>query len=152
MMMRAFGVLVCLTVLTAAGRPAAAAPCVADALALDRLQQSLQVELEHNRVAAGEAVRLTWQAGDAKRNFPVYLMVSFDRPVDFKGPHVTALEPGASGPFGTAWNQDHTRALVPLYKEGQGRGSFEIKVLATENVDIEWSVFGYVGSCPSFSV
>ena len=151
-MMRAFGVLVCLIALTATMRPAAAAPCVADALELDRLQQNLQVALEQNHVSAGEAVRLTWQAGETTRNFPVYLMISFDRPVDFKGPHVTALEPGASGPFGTAWNQDHTRALVPLYKEGQERGSFEIKVLATENVDIEWSVFGYVGSCPSLSV
>ncbi len=152
MKMRACGVLVCLMALTASLRPAAAAPCVADALELDRLQQSLQVQLEQNRVASGEAVRLTWQAEDTRRDFPVYLMVSFDRPVDFKGPHVTALEPGASGPFGTAWNQDHTRALVPLYKDGQERGSFEIKVLATENVDIEWSVIGYVGSCPSLKV
>lgn len=151
MMKRALGLVVCLIVLSAA-RPAAAAPCVLDALELDRLQQSLQVELEQQAVTSGEAVRLTWQAERAKRRFPVYLMVSFDRPVHFKGPHVTALEPGTSGPFGTAWNQDHTRALVPLYQEGQDRGSFEITVLASETVDIEWSVFGYVGSCPSQSV
>ena len=151
MMRRALGLVVCLIALSAAG-PAAAAPCVLDTLELDRLQASLQVELEHEAVASGEAVRLTWQADRAKRRFPVYLMVSFDRPVHFKGPHVTALEPGTSGPFGTAWNKDRTRALVPLYQEGQDHGSFEITVLARENVDIEWSVFGHVGSCPSRAV
>ena len=148
-MMRAFGVLFCLFAACAGAPAAQARPCILDTLELDRLQQSLQVALERNQVAAGDAVRLTWRAETARRNFPVYLMVSFDRPVRFRGPHVTALEPGISDPFGMAWNQDHTRALVPLYQSQTGRGSFEIKVLEPENVDIEWSVFGHVGSCPT---
>ncbi len=147
-MMKALKRAFCLAGLLAA-TPAAAAPCVLDTLELDRMQESLTVELDRNQVSAGQEVTLTWHTERAAARFPVYLVVSFDQPVELEGKHVTALNPGSRGPFGMAWNQDRTRALVPLFQGTNGQGRLAIRLVEDDSVGIEWSVVGKVGTCPS---
>lgn len=132
-----------------AATPAAATPCVIDTLELDRMQKSLTVELDRTEVGAGQEVTLTWHTERAEARFPVFLLVSFDQPVEVSGTNVTALTPGSLGPFGMAWNQNRTRALVPLFQGSKGEGRLDIRLVEEESMDIEWSVIGQLDACPS---
>lgn len=147
-MIRAFGIMGCMFVLLgSATSPAQAELCAAKTAELNRLQDSLVVKLDRKKVGTGDKVRLSWQAEPQKHDFPAFLMLSFDRPVRFSGEGFMALSPGDRAPFGITWNQDRTRAIVKLPETADGRGTLGIQLLEAENVDIEWSVMGYLPTC-----
>ena len=152
-MLRSLGFTVCLFAALSLAPEAApadpAGPCATDIQELNRLQDSLKVELNQDVAKPGDRVKLSWQAHIKKRAFPAYLVVSFDQPVAVSGDGLLALEPGARAPFGIAWNQDRTRAIVPLSGSATERGSLSIELQLTENVGIEWSVVGHMGYCAS---
>ncbi|MCP5084376.1 MAG: hypothetical protein GY948_22025 [Alphaproteobacteria bacterium] len=149
-MHKVLGVFVCVfAVLSLATEPAKASACATEIQELNRLQDSLKVELDRGVAKAGDRVKLSWQAHVRKRQFPAYLVVSFDQPVQVSGDGFMALAPGARAPFGIAWNQDRTRAIVPLSQDTTERGSLNIKLQLARNVGIEWSVVGHMSYCAS---
>ncbi|NNF78415.1 MAG: hypothetical protein HKN05_10345 [Rhizobiales bacterium] len=151
-MHKALGVFVCVfAMLSLATKPADANACATEIQELNRLQDSLKVELDREVAKAGDRVKLSWQAHARKRQFPAYLVVSFDQPVQVSGDGFMALAPGARAPFGIAWNQDRTRAIVPLSQDTTERGTLSIKLQLAQNVGIEWSVVGHVRYCTSQS-
>ena len=149
-MHKVLGVFVCaVALLGLAAKPAEADACATEIRELNRLQDSLKVELDREVAKAGDKVKLSWQAQIRKRQFPAYLVVSFDQPVQVSGDGFMALAPGARAPFGIAWNQNRTRAVVPLSQKATESGSLSIKLQMAQNVGIEWSVVGHVGYCAS---
>ncbi len=147
-MFKAIGVMGCMVALLgSASLPAKAELCAAKTEELNRLQDSLIVEIDRSTAEAGAEVVLSWQATPQKQEFPAFLMLSFDQPVRFSGEGFTALSPGARAPFGISWNQDRTRAIVPLPESSAGEGSLGIHLLDTQKVGIEWSVMGYLPTC-----
>lgn len=147
-MIKTLCVLGCLCFLMgSAAVPARAEHCAAKTAELNRLQDSLVVELDRTIVGAGDQVRLSWQAKPQKHDFPAFLMLSFDQPVRFSGDDFMALSPGDRAPFGITWNQDRTRAIVKLPETAAERGSLGVHLLEAETVGIEWSVMGYLPAC-----
>ncbi len=149
-MHKVLGVFVCfLAVMSLATEPAGAHACATEIQELNRLQDSLKIELDRDVAKSGDRVKLSWQAQIRKRQFPAYLVVSFDQPVQVSGDGFMALPPGARAPFGIAWNQDRTRAIVPLSQDTTDHGTLSIQLQFAQNVGIEWSVVGHVSFCAS---
>ncbi len=109
---------------------------------------STNISVHGDRAEAGRNIQLEWQSSRIEKNLPVYLMISFDQPVRFEGNGFYPLMPNAKAGFGIEWNNELTRAIVPLYGRGaSSKGQVIFKPLLEGNLNLEWGIAGYVRKC-----
>lgn len=131
---------------------AAAAPhggrCEAEKAAIAGLASGLSVTSETMAVEARNPVAITWRRGAPDRGVPAYLIVATDQPVRFRGEGFYALLPGAIAPFGIDVFGSSTRAIVALYgNDVPESGRIEVVPLVSGQLDVKWSLAGYVRRC-----
>lgn len=99
----------------------------------------------------GSFSKVNWKSDSNNGALPLYLMVSFDKPVRFKGDFFYPIMPGIDNPFGFDKDTDKTRAVIPLSGLRQTKhGEFEFAPLLAGTLQVQSTVFGYQRSCEKF--
>ena len=115
---------------------------------IEKVQNSVSISAKQQRQNVGETFELNWNANFSGNNLPVYLIVSTQQPVRFKGKGFYTLMPGALGPFGIVNKEANTRAIVPLFGSGVPQsGKINILPVFAGKVTIETSIIGYQRKC-----
>jgi len=105
---------------------------------LARMRDGARVALPSSGVSVGESTPVVYAVPAPPARLPVFLMMSFDRPVRFGGEGFYALMPEAQAAFGIGWAKQATRIVVPLYVAGARlEGSFEVTALTPEPMTVE---------------
>ncbi|MGE0499701.1 MAG: tetratricopeptide repeat protein [Rhizobiaceae bacterium] len=131
-------------------RPTACGPLAAQA----RKLASLAMTIEPGSRRAGEPMSLKWKFPDLflRADQPTYLVAVTPDDVRFGGRGFLALAPGARGPYGIAFGEDRSRAIVPLHTEGAQRsGEIEIVPYRAGASAIAWQVV-QISECGETSV
>lgn len=122
--------------------------CDEETASFRRIQEAISVSVDSKDARVGKSFNLTWSGAALEKSVPVYLMISFDRPVRFEGKGLYALLPDAQAAFGIEWNQDKTRAIVPFYGPGaHSSGEMSILPLLARHLTLEWSIVGFIRRC-----
>ncbi|WP_421906029.1 caspase family protein [Mameliella sp.] len=120
--------------------------CEARVEVTDRLAGETRVSLSDDSLDVGERLSIDWARPGFPEREPIFLMISFDRPVRLSGEGMYALLPGANAPFDISWNRDRTRAVIPYYGRGMAKsGQIEVEPLQFGPLQVDWAVLGHSG-------
>ncbi len=120
--------------------------CDARAAVTDRLANESTVTLQERKIGIRERFTIEWMRPGFPEREPIFLMVSFDRPVRLAGEGVYGLLPAAEGPFGIEWDSGRTRAIIPYFGRGMPKsGVIEVEPLVSGPVEVRWAVTGHSG-------
>lgn len=120
--------------------------CEARVEVTDRLAGDTRVSLAGDSLDVGEHLSIDWARPGFPEREPIFLMVSFDRPVRLSGDGMYALLPGAKAPFDISWNRDRTRAIIPYYGRGMPKsGNIAVEPLQSGPLRVDWAVLGHSG-------
>lgn len=120
--------------------------CEARDAVIDRMASGSKVRVNASQVAVGEKFSISWWRGRFPEREPIYLMISFDQPVRFKGKALYGLLPDATAGFEISWEQNNTRAVIPFYGRGVPKsGELFIEPIQSGDIGIKWAVVGYNG-------
>ncbi|KHQ54966.1 caspase family protein [Mameliella alba] len=120
--------------------------CEARVEVTNRLAGGTRVSLSGNSLDVGERLSIDWARPGFPEREPIFLMVSFDRPVRLSGDGMYALLPGAKAPFDISWNRDRTRAIISYYGRGMAKsGRIAVEPLQSGPLQVDWAVLGHSG-------
>lgn len=120
--------------------------CEARDAVTDRLAADTRVAVGVDAVNVGGRFTLNWDRPGFPEREPIFLMVSFDRPVRLSGSGMYALLPEARAPYGISWDQPQTRAVIPYFGRGMPKsGTIEVEPLLSGPLNLRWSVVGHSG-------
>lgn len=99
-------------------------------------------------VTVGSGAKIAWTGNTLEDRVPLWLMVTSDRPVRFRGRGFFALGPDSINPFGFDSGAGRHRALVALHARGAGfEGELVVEPLVAAPIRLEASLVGYLRAC-----
>ncbi|WP_323772323.1 caspase family protein [Antarctobacter sp.] len=120
--------------------------CEARDAVTDRLATDTRVAVGADSVNVGGRFTLDWSRPGFPEREPIFLIVSFDRPVRLSGDGMYALLPEGRAPYGISWAPDQTRAVIPYFGRDMPKsGSIEVEPLLSGPLTLSWAVVGHSG-------
>lgn len=120
--------------------------CEARSRVVDRMGSATSVSIPSDNVVVGKTFPISWSRGPFPEREPIYLMISFDRPVRIEGKGLYGLLPDARAAFGIKWQEHNTRAVIPYYGRGvPKKGRIDVRPLVAGPLTVSWGIVGYTG-------
>lgn len=113
---------------------------------IERLANDTTVSMNTGNVEVGKKFEIIWSRGRFPEREPVFLIISFDKPVRFTGESLYGLLPEARAAFDISWENQLARAVIPYYGRGVPKsGRVSVEPILSGTVSINWAVVGYNG-------
>lgn len=122
--------------------------CAAERADLEKLAQTLTLDIDSVGLAVGDTARLRWSGNTLTERIPVWIVASTPSLSRVEGLGAMVLGPGETGPFGLAHAKDETRAFVSLWARGAAaNGDILLLPLRAGDMKVQLSLVAYLRQC-----
>lgn len=96
------------------------ASCATAKSVLDVVARDVRINYPVDKLTIHTPARVAFRTPKIPKRYPAFLILTFDQPVRFRGKGFYVLAPHAIGPFGSKFQSDRTRVIIPLFARSEG--------------------------------